>query len=299
MRRRVWHFLVQLDYLASFHVGLPAMVLTVESDTALPRNLRDEDFGGDSVNIPLGRSERELTPMSYALSKGRIILVFGRVVAFANRLVAPPYSELLILNEALDQAFDKVASPLRIVPLHLAIIDSNEIIIQRFMIATLYQKARCVLHRKYITSAPHSDTFFSNQVALEAAIQLLDYQAQICSAVQTDGLLSQEVWFINSLAVHDFLLAATIIYLSLMHTSNISAALSSTQEATNTQNLIGSLRRSYEVWKLTEGFLKEKRKPSRVVELMLKRIDVRSAAARHDHDCSPGVASMSYEQCGL
>lgn len=299
MRRRLWHFLVQLDYLASFHVGLPAMVSAIESDTALPHNLRDDDFGEDSTTIPPGRPETELTPMSYVLSKGRIILVFGKVVAFANRLVAPPYSELLVLNEALDQASNKVATPLRMVPLHLAITDANEVIIQRFMIATLYQKTRCVLHRRYITSAPGTETFLSKQIALEAATQLLDYQSQICDAVQPNGLLSKETWFINSLAVHDFLLAATMIYLALSLRTVGSEERDSQCRLFNAESLMGSLRRSRDVWQMTEGFLKESRKPSRVIEFMLRRLNAQTPSALQASGWPYAMNSFLFDQCEL
>jgi hypothetical protein len=297
MRRRLWHFLVQLDYLASFHVGLPAMVSAIESDTAVPRNLRDEDFSVDSPMLPAGRPETELTPMSYVLSKGRIILIFGKVVAFSNRLVTPPYSELLILNETLDQAFIKVAAPLQIVPLHLAITDSNELIIQRFMIATLYQKTRCVLHRNYMTGASSIETFYSKQIALEAATQLLDYQSQICDAVQPNGLLSKETWFVNSLAVHDFLLAATIIYRALTGAMFGGSDLNTQYGVTSVEELIGSLRRSHEVWQMTEGLLKEGKKPSRVIDFMLKRLNMESSLVHRHPDRYHDVDGFSFGPC--
>lgn len=45
MRRRVYGVLYLADALSSFQLGLPAMLRSVQSDTGLPQNLLDHDFG--------------------------------------------------------------------------------------------------------------------------------------------------------------------------------------------------------------------------------------------------------------
>lgn len=126
IRRRLWHFLFQIDLLASFHIGLPGMVQVIESDTEYPRNLRDEDFNENSTELPAGRPESEMTPVSYMLCKGRICRVFGQIAAQANRLSSPTYDEVLELDNALNQAFAKVPQFFQVVPLELAITESSE-----------------------------------------------------------------------------------------------------------------------------------------------------------------------------
>lgn len=124
--------------MASFYIGLPRMVQVIEGDTEYPRNLRDEDFHESSTELPAGRPESEMTPMSCILCKGRIFVVFGQVVAQANRLSIPTHDEVLQLDNALNQAFAKVPAFFRVVPLEIAITASVELIIQRFSITGLY-----------------------------------------------------------------------------------------------------------------------------------------------------------------
>lgn len=83
-RRRIWHLLVQMDLLVSFHIGLPSMVQAIKSDTRVPLNLRDQDFDKDTTELP---PETEITGMSYILAKGRIARIFGKVVEQANLLI--------------------------------------------------------------------------------------------------------------------------------------------------------------------------------------------------------------------
>jgi hypothetical protein len=142
MRRRVWHNLVQIDLLGSFHIGLPSMVQAIDSDTAYPRNLRDEDFDENSIELPEGRPETDVTPILYTLSKGRIIEVFGKIAAQANRISLPSYDEVMYLDQLLNQAHETIPPPFRIVPLDVAIIDSADTIMKRFSIALLYHKSR-------------------------------------------------------------------------------------------------------------------------------------------------------------
>ena len=221
IRRRLWHFLRQVDNLSSFYIGLPSMAHVIESDTERPRNLRDEDFHENSKDLPASRPESEMTSMSYILCKGRIMDIFGEIAAQANRLSLPPYEEILELDNTPNQAFAKVPTFYQVVPQDLAFTDSVELIIQRFSIAVLYLKSRCVLHRKYMIGGSDEQKFsFSRQASLDASMQLLRYQSSIHDAVQPDGLLSRETWFVTSLSIHDFLLAATIVYLTLIRVIN-------------------------------------------------------------------------------
>ena len=62
MRRRMWNMAVQIEMLVAFHMGLPSMLPGIETDTAIPRNLQDEDFDEDSTFLPPSRPETDYTP---------------------------------------------------------------------------------------------------------------------------------------------------------------------------------------------------------------------------------------------
>lgn len=280
IRRRLWHFLIQVDLLSSFHVGLPGMVLAIESDTEYPRNLRDEDFHESSTELPAGRPESEMTSMSYIICKGRLCGVFGEIAVQANRLSLPTYDEVLQLDDALNQAFAKVPAFFQVVPLELAITDSVELIIQRFSIAVLYYKSRCVLHRKYLLKEKDDHMFsFSKEASLDASMQLLRYQSSIHNAVRPNNLLSRETWFVSSLSIHDFLLAATIVYLTLIQAiegaknDNLPRVLEQHRE------LITLLERSHTVWSETREMMSEAKKASGILDLMVKKVKLAIGAS--------------------
>jgi len=269
MRRRLWHMLVQIDLLASFHIGLPSMVQAIESDTEFPRNLRDEDFNEYSTELPPGRPETEMTPTSYTNSKGIICQVFGKIASQAHRLSRPSYNEVLDLDAQLDQAFAKVPHFLQLIPLGLAITDSPDVITKRFGIALLYNKARCVLHRKYLMQERENHEYaYSKSAGVDAALKILQCQADIINAVQPGGPLSNEKWFVSSLSMHDFLLAGTIIYL------NLAQDVEAQTPSRNQQEMIAALERSYATWVKTEEFRDEAKKASGVVLLMCQKIKV-------------------------
>lgn len=115
---------------------------------------------------------------------------------------------------------------------------------------------------------------YSKRVALDASLQLLRFQSTIHDAVRPNGLLSRETWFVSSLSIHDFLLAATIIYFTLI------PAIKEAEGTTSLSNvlrrhreLISLLERSYIVWKETMEVMSEAKKAAGILELMVGKVD--------------------------
>lgn len=268
MRRRLWHILVQVDLLCSFLLGLPVTIQAIESDTAYPRNLKDEDFGENSTELPPSRPETESTPVSYTICKSRICEVFGKVGVLANRMSLPSYDEVMALDRVLQEAEAGVPEFIRLKPLELSITDPAAIIIQRYSIALLLHKCRCMLHRKYIATEP-----YSKKVAVEAAMELLSYQFSINQAALPGGPLAQNRWFLSSLSVHDFLLAGMIVYSSLTqlakgspseHSCSLDELLPSRDE------MVAALRKSHAVWIDTQAMSVHAEKGSKILGAMMK-----------------------------
>jgi hypothetical protein len=269
IRRRIWHTLVQIDSLSSFQIGLPSMAQSIESDTNYPSNLRDEDFGEDTTVLPESRPETERTPILYVLCKGRLIDVFGKVAAQAHRITPPSYSEVMHLDSLLEEAFARVPSFFRVVPLELAITDAVELIIMRFSIGLLYHKTRCVLHRRFLMQERENHQFaYSKKVGLESAMEVLHYQSDINRSLQNGGRLSRDKWFISTLSMHDFLLAATIVYLNVMQ----SVTCDGQHLSADTQNMITALTKSHSIWLGSVFEAPESKKASDVLGVMLKKI---------------------------
>ncbi|KFY42608.1 hypothetical protein V495_04426 [Pseudogymnoascus sp. VKM F-4514 (FW-929)] len=272
MRRRLWHILIQVDLLCSFLLGLPVTTQAIESDTAYPRNLRDEDFDENSAELPPSRPESEITPMSYTICKSRICEVFGKVGVLANRMSLPSYDEVMELDGVLQEAEAGVPEFIRLKPLEMSITDPASVIIQRYSIALLLQKCRCMLHRKHIETEP-----YSKKVSIEAAMELLSYQSSIHLAALPGGPLALNRWFLSSLSVHDFLLAGMIVYSRLTqvvkgspneHRSSLDESLPSREE------MVAALQKSHLVWIDTQTMSANAEKGSRILGAMMKNANL-------------------------
>ncbi|KAF7555963.1 hypothetical protein G7046_g6435 [Stylonectria norvegica] len=214
MRRRMWNMAIQVELLVSFHMGLPSMLQGIETDTAVPRNLQDDDFDEDSPELPLGRPSSDYTSMTYPVHKTNIMRVFGQIARQAHALTPPAYSEVLRLDNLLQETWKEVPSFMKYRPLDECVGVLPTILIHRFGLGSLYNKCRCVLHRRYLSEAvPKPEHDYSRKQCLEGALALLDFQSVIWEACKPGHVLSQNGWFISSLAVHDFLLSAMVVYI--------------------------------------------------------------------------------------
>jgi hypothetical protein len=275
LRRRVWHMLAQIDLLSGFHIGLPSITQGVDTDTEYPRNIKDEDFDEDSLELPPSKPETDMTPVSYMICKGRISHAFGKILAQANRLSLPSYEETMELDRGLNEAFAQVPLYLRYVPGGPAVTDSSKIIMQRFNIALLYYKSLCVLHRKFlIKEREHPEYAYSKRVGLAASMQILFYHSEIYEAIQPGGPLGHDTWYISSLPMHDFLLAATIVSIKVMQ------MIEETRRYPNCENhsertqqeMITALEKSYNIGNKTKLVSAHEKKAASVIGCLLRKI---------------------------
>ncbi|KAK8065613.1 C6 transcription factor [Apiospora hydei] len=200
MRRRWWHLTIQIDLLVGFHLGLPCMIHGIESDTALPRNLRDEDFDQKSTILPPARPDSDYTPLTYPINKARISRVFGLVAKQAHALKAPTFAEVMRVDGILEEAWKEVPHFMKVKPISQCVTDPVMQVVHRFGLALLYQKSRVVLHRRYLTEvAPSKEQGYSRRTCLEAALALVGYQRSIFEAARPGAMLHQNGWL--SLAI--------------------------------------------------------------------------------------------------
>ncbi|KAL2059930.1 hypothetical protein VTL71DRAFT_10085, partial [Oculimacula yallundae] len=275
MRRRVWQHMCQIDLLGSTHLGLPGMTGCVASDSMAPKNLRDEDFDEDSVEVPPSRPESEMTPMSYTICKGRICLVATKVSTLANLLEDPPYDQVMNLDRLLHEAFIKVPYFYKLDMTELSITDSLDVIIKKYSIDLLYHSTRCMLHRKFLLKQKDNPEFgYSKVVGLDASIQLLRCQASIHEAAGPGGPLARDRWFLSTLSLHNFLVANMVVYLIIMQSfcgpdgqQTSSSTLTKDQES-----MIRILQKSNTVWQAMIEVSPEAKKCAAVVALMMKKV---------------------------
>src|ERR1035438_2591738 len=125
---------------------------------------------------------------------------------------------------------------------------------QRFNIILLFHKSRCVLHRKYLTKEDSQSQYsYSRSSCIDSALELLYYQSVINDAVQPGGPLSRDRWFLTTIAAHDFLLGAMIIYLILIKSHKANAienrsGIDEDSEMSKNMKMFQQLELSYEIW---------------------------------------------------
>ncbi|KAI1074143.1 fungal-specific transcription factor domain-containing protein [Whalleya microplaca] len=278
MRRRLWNLAVQIDLLVAFHLGLPCMIAGIESDTALPRNLVDSDFDEDSKELPPARPNSDYTTLTYPIYKASVARVFGLVARQAHALIVPSYAEIMKVDAKIEETWQSVPSFMKLKPLEESVTDPPMQVIQRFGLESLYQKSRCVLHRRFLCeTVPKREHEYSRRVCLEAAIALLDCQYSMTEACKPGGLLSQHCWFLASLAVNDFLLADAVVALILQNKndpeigSNYNWMIQRTPLPPKDE-LLQLLKRSYGIWCEMAVMMPDFKRPAWVVRTMLVNI---------------------------
>ncbi|GAA89263.1 C6 transcription factor [Aspergillus luchuensis IFO 4308] len=281
MRRRVWSFVRQADLLCSSQIGLPNMIRTSDTDTELPRNLYDDDFDENCKELPPSRPPNEPTPISYLIAKSRLTFVFGRVLEITAPLQTPvSYDTVMEVDAQLRRARDLIPEHLLVRPIEDSPRESPTLILSRFTIASVYHKAQCVLHRKYLVRAHENPRFtYSRRTCIDSAMELLRYQSLLHTETQPMGRLRSRHNRVTSLGSTDYLLAATIICIDMYHGQRLQAAgrVSSDSFAwgrERREELIAALRRSKGIWEELQDETIDAWKAGTALGVMLSKLNL-------------------------
>ncbi|KAJ9481552.1 hypothetical protein VN97_g11920 [Penicillium thymicola] len=288
MRRRVWTFVRQADLLFSYQVGLPGMIRGTESDTELPRNLYDDDFDEDCKELPPPRQLNEPTPISYLIAKARLAYVFGKVVDQSSAVSTAPYEKVMEIDTELRQARDLIPDHLRIRPMEECQLDPVNLIMSRFSVMAVYNKAQCVLHRPYVVRARENPRFtYSRRTCIDSAMELLHVQA-LLHAETRNGRLRSRQSRVTSQSSADFLLAATIVTLDLYHglslqVSGRPSGDTYTWGRERRDEMTAAIQHSKEIWDESLDESMEAWKASSILGVMLSKL----------HMMAPGVENSA------
>lgn len=293
MRRRVWALIWQMDHLVSFQVGIPRIINDAQCDTELPRNLNDEDLDEKTAVLPQARPMNERTPVTYTIIKSRLISVFGRVVEksyTAQGGIRETYEDIMHLDEHLQNVHGSLPDFLRIRPISMSIMDPPDLIMQRYNLELLYQKTRCILHRRYLVIGRTNLRYaYSRWSCVDAARQMLQHQHDIYHETLPGGQLHRDRWFVTSLTSHDFLLAAMILCLELSSKVGNERQDSLPEGANRTfdgrKDLLHALETSKNVWAACVNSSFEASKASEVLAIILRNArKATDSNARDDTD---------------
>ncbi|RFU25920.1 hypothetical protein B7463_g10414, partial [Scytalidium lignicola] len=215
MRRRLWLGIKQCDIMMSFQVGLPAMIPRRQADVKLPRNLREEDFDEDDIELPPSRSMDEVTNIAFFLAKHPLLEAFEQIAAYSQD-TCPRDEEVSVLEAELERARERLPLIYRVRPLSESIAEPGLVILRRYAIDQIYQTGVCVLHRRHLTRAQSDPRWSSSRKAcVDAALTLLSYQSIKYEETKPAGRFADEKLLMNSLDQNSFLLAAMLICLDL------------------------------------------------------------------------------------
>ncbi len=107
MRRRIWATMVEFDVQASFDQGLPTLLSQVYNDTDAPRNIDDEGFDEDSLELPESRPSSEYTFTSYQhLSRQSLSLRLELNRILTGPLPKPDWDQAIRYSELISQEID-------------------------------------------------------------------------------------------------------------------------------------------------------------------------------------------------
>ena len=269
LRRRTWHSICQSDLLLSFHLGLPSMMDYAETDVAPPRSLHEEELYEQMESLPPERPMTEPTPVSYTIAKREIFRVFGKVVRRLNAMNVPTDEEVGQLNKELANVYGNTYPHLRKKAWEDGLQDSSEVRLQRISMQTFYNKAICVLNRRFILSRGTTEFALScRALCIENAVELLETQ----HTMQAAGYRWDQFLYTRN----DFLLATVIICLAL-HTSKkpdfqVQGPWDPTP-LTEESKLRQMLDRARQIWVLYAEKMPDARRACQIIDAMLQRIE--------------------------
>ncbi|KAJ4196436.1 hypothetical protein NW755_001222 [Fusarium falciforme] len=280
MRRRTWALVRMSDVVFSHQVSLPSMIYEHDCDTQLPNNIRDEEFGPDTKQLPPSRPSTEPTPIAYMIAKSRLCNELGNILQATNQVGKHvPYDEIIRFDAKLRQIMHELPPHLKLTTLEGSH-DPVTLIIARFNVDILYQKILCLLHRKYLPRARQSARYaHSRRAAIEASLTALDHLAVLYRESQSRGRLRSVSWFVKSIATKDFTLPAMLVILDL-HFDNMAAQSETPQDnegasmwnSEQRSRMIGSLETAKDIWKTLADTSMEAFKASKIIEIMLAKI---------------------------
>ena len=279
MRRRIWAAIRSFDILLSFQCGLPNMVTSSDSDTALPTNLYDEEFDTDINVLPPPRPASEPTPMSFMISHTRLALILGKIQEHSVTLAVPSYEATMELDGELREAYAQIPEHLRLECSSESSLDPANLVMQRFTLDLAFQKCLCVLHRKFLARARKDLRYsYSRRSCLDSCLRMLEHQSTLYTECQPGGRLRSVTWNVTtSLTTHDFLLAAMIVCLDLYFTAQAEAEGKTTDDMykwalERRDAMFGAIERAVLIWETLKDQSMEAYKASAVLKVMLDKL---------------------------
>ncbi|WEW59965.1 hypothetical protein PRK78_005447 [Emydomyces testavorans] len=273
MRRRIWAIIAQLDLTVSIGVGLPRLINDYQSDNAPPRNLREEDFSEDSTELPPARPAAEPTMVTYIIARMNIIKMVGKITDLANTTIQPPYETIMEFDRDLYKVYEQLPTFYKLGGCPET--DDPVTFLQRLSFESLYEQARCTLHRKYLT-IPDSRYAYSREACVDAAMRMLSQQRLMHQESQPGRMLFSQRWKLLTYLNRENLLATMIVCLDVGHSLKNPGTSSHPTTPVGNPTLpleakIKALEQSQVIWEEYRSVSKEASTAATVVDLTIRK----------------------------
>jgi len=143
---------------------------------------------------------------------------------------------------------------------------------------SIYHKAQCVLHRRYLARARENPRFaHSRRTCIDSSMELLRFQSILYAETRPTGRLRNKRYQVTSLSSTDFLLAATIVCLDLYHGLQLRAAGRPSGDLytwgfERREEMLAAIRRSKEIWDELRDESMEAWKAAEILGVMLGKL---------------------------
>lgn len=277
MRRRTWALLRMADIMFSYQVSLPTMIYEHDTDTKLPHNIFDEEFGANTKVLPPSRPVTEPTPIAYMIGKSKLSFQFGNILQAVTRVGKHvPYDEILQHDKQLREIMDEFPPHLKIQPLDGSH-DPVTLIIARYNLDLLYQKVMCMLHRKHMSRARQNSRYdYSRRSAIEASLETLSHLKSIYRECQPNGRLRTMKWYVSSTS-RDTLLPTMLVVMEVRHDHAAAGRQQDTPAACfwtpeQRQEMVQTLEDVRDIWSNLSHESVEAFKAWNILRIMLEKI---------------------------
>jgi hypothetical protein len=296
MRRRAWTFIQQCDIIISFQMGLPSMIGLHSLETSLPRNIRDDDesFNEDCQALPTALPDSAPTQIAYLIAKARLAFGFANALEDVSRTPLPEWERLLEIDRDLRKIYDNVPDFYKLGQLSGR--DSLILVSARFVLLSIHHKSLCVVHSRFLDRARTDNRFvYSRMVCLTSAMSILRFQAIQDQEIPVNGQLRRLTNYQTSLAIHDYLLAATIIAADLYaQSSSVEAYTTKGSDRIPTRTeMLKSLSTAAGIFRRSQKLSVEAQKAASVLEVIVKRFETSSRQNRGSSKAQQHVSRVN------
>ena len=288
MRRRIWTFIYDVDLMASFQNGVPRGIIDSQCDAQVPSNLRDEDFDEFTSILPPSRPSSVVTATNHLISKHKICQCMAKIMDRSHDTTEMQYSEVMALDFELNDVYKSIPVELHKVGPMPSDEDRRMVWLWRHFLAMLYQKARCVLHRRFFCASSEEQRHpHSRAVCIDAAMSILTYQRDAYEQSQPGGIfqLQGDAWKCSSLEMHDVILATPLLCFDLSRSSGRHNSVDSSSgsdmledDAALRQRQIDAMESSLAIWRQARDESVENQQAVKIIEALVRRATMPNAA---------------------